>query len=129
MAVKQNYGIKYPFTDNNNDGVYMDLNEKYSDMVRSKLLHILFTPKGQRYRDPNFGTDLIKYIFSPKDGSTLNDLKTSIRSDVSKYLRNVEFDDITVYDDAEGVNGIVVIVYYSIIKGNTREKTSVAVRL
>lgn len=129
MATKQNYGIKYPFTSENDEGVYLDVNEKYSDMVRSKLLHILFTPKGQRYMDPNFGTDLIKYIFSPKDGSTMSELKDSIRTDVSRYLHNVQFDDVSIYDDDKSVNGIVVVIYYSIIKGNIKESTSVAVKL
>lgn len=129
MATKQNYGIKYPFTSENDEGVYLDVNEKYSDMVRSKLLHILFTPKGQRYMDPNFGTDLIKYIFSPKDGSTMSELKDSIRTDVTRYLHNVQFDDVSIYDDEKSVNGIVVVIYYSIIKGNIKESTSVAVKL
>ena len=66
MAVKKYYGIKYPFSNDNDEEIYLDLDESYKDSIKSKVLHVLFTPKGQRLRDPNFGTDLIKYfIFSP----------------------------------------------------------------
>lgn len=129
MAVIQNYGIKYPFTLDNENETYVDLNESYSDMIRSKLLHIIFTPKGQKFMNPDFGTDLIKFIFSPKDGTTFDGLKNTIRADVKKYLPNVDFDDVSIYDDEEGLNGIVVIIYYSINKGNVKESTSVAVRI
>ena len=86
MGKTQKYGIKYPFTLDNEDGFYVDLNKTISDGVKSQLLHLIFTPKGQKLRDPNFGTDLIKFIFEPKDSNTLNMLKTEIASQVKKYI-------------------------------------------
>ena len=71
MGKTQKYGIKYPFTLDNEDGFYVDLNKTISDGVKSQLLHLIFTPKGQKLRDPNFGTDLIKFIFEPKDSNFL----------------------------------------------------------
>ena len=61
---KQFYGIKYPFSEESDRLTFFDLNENKNESVRSMLLHILFTPKGQRLRQPNFGTNLIKYISS-----------------------------------------------------------------
>ena len=63
MALTQKYGIKYPFTNDNDDGTYIDLNKTFSDGIQSQVLHVIFTPKGQKLRDPDFGTDLIKYLF------------------------------------------------------------------
>ena len=59
MAKKQFYGIKYPFTYNNEDLVYVDLNETYEDSIQAQVLHIIFTPKKQKLRDPDFGSDLV----------------------------------------------------------------------
>lgn len=127
MAVKKYYGIRFPFSTSNNDEIYLDLDDNYKDSVKSKVLHVLFTPKGQRLRDPNFGTDLIKYLFEPSDGETLNRLKESIREDIKRYVPAVEFDDISIYSNED--NSKIVVVHYSVTKGNIVEKSSVAVKI
>jgi phage baseplate assembly protein W len=129
MAVTQKYGIKYPFTSDNDNGTYIDLNETYADGIKSQVLHVIFTPKGQKLRDPDFGTDIIKYIFSPSDSMTFNDVKAEITSQVSKYVPFVSFRDITIYNDEENDNGIIVMLEYSVNKGNKTEITKVGVKL
>jgi phage baseplate assembly protein W len=129
MAVTQKYGIKYPFTSNNEDGTYIDLNDTYAEGIKSQVLHVIFTPKGQRLRDPDFGTDIIKYIFSPSDSLTLNGLKNEISKQITKYVPSVEFRDITIYKDDEENGNIIVIVEYGITKGNKTEITKVGVKL
>lgn len=129
MAVIQKYGIKYPFTSNNEEGTYMDLNNTYADGIKSQVLHVIFTPKGQRLRDPDFGTDMIKYIFSPSDTLTFNGLKNEISQQISKYVPSVEFRDITIYKDEEEDGNIIVMIEYGVNKGNKKEITKVAVKL
>lgn len=128
MAVTQKYGIKYPFTSDNDNGTYIDLNESFGDGIKSQILHVLFTPKGQKLRDPDFGTDVIKYIFSPSDSITFNSLKSDISEQISKYVPSVVFRDISIYKDEEDGN-IVVMVEYGVSKGNKTEITKVAVKL
>lgn len=128
MAVTQKYGIKYPFTSDNDNGTYIDLNETYADGIKSQVLHVIFTPKGQKLRDPDFGTDVIKYIFSPSDTITFNSLKSDISEQISKYVPSVVFRDISIYKDEEDGN-IVVMVEYGVSKGNKTEITKVAVKL
>jgi phage baseplate assembly protein W len=129
MAVTQKYGIKYPFTSDNDNGTYIDLNDTYAEGIKSQVLHVIFTPKGQRLRDPDFGTDIIKYIFSPSDSLTLNGLKNEISKQITKYVPFVEFRDITIYKDDEENGNIIVIVEYGITKGNKTEITKVGVKL
>lgn len=129
MAVTQKYGIKYPFTNDNNDGTYIDLNNTLADGVQSKILHVIFTPKGQKLRDPEFGTDLVKYIFNPSDGDTFNEIKNEITTQVLKYVPSVEFRDVTVYRDENDEHGIVVMIEYGVKKGNKTEVTTVAIKL
>lgn len=128
MAVTQKYGIKYPFMSDNDNGTYIDLNESFGDGIKSQILHVLFTPKGQKLRDPDFGTDVIKYIFSPSDSITFNNLKSDISEQISKYVPSVVFRDISIYKDEEDGN-IVVMVEYGVSKGNKTEITKVAVKL
>ena len=129
MAVTQKYGIKYPFTTDNDDGTYIDLNKTYGEGIQSQVLHVIFTPKGQKLRDPDFGTDLIKYIFSQSDSSTFGSIKAEISSQIAKYVPEVEFRDISVYNSEGDDNSIVVMVEYGVKQGNKTEVTKVAVKL
>lgn len=128
MRKTQKYGIKYPFTLENEDGLFLDTNNSVTDGVKSQLLHLLFTPKGQKLRDPEFGTDLIKYIFNPNDGETFSEIKTAITSQVTKYIPSVEFRDVTIHK-TEDEMGIVVIVEYGVKQGNKIEVTTLGVKL
>lgn len=129
MALTQKYGIKYPFGSDNDDNLFVDLNKSYDEMVKSRVLHVLFTPKGQRYRNPDFGTDLIKFIFNPSDEITFGAIKSEISESIGKYVPSVEFDDISIYDDDTNDNSKIIIIHYTVNKGNTKESTSVAVKI
>ena len=129
MAMTQKYGIKYPFTSNNEDGTYLDLNDTFAEGVKSQVLHVVFTPKGQKLRDPDFGTNLIRYIYSPSDTITFNDVKTELTTQINKYVPSVEFRDVTIYNSETEESGIIVMVEYGVKRGNKTEITTVAVKL
>ena len=129
MAITQKYGIKYPFTSDNEDGTYLDLNDTFAEGVKSQVLHVVFTPKGQKLRDPDFGTNLIRYIYSPSDTITFNDVKTELTTQINKYVPSVEFRDVSIYNSETEEEGIIVIVEYGVKRGNKTEITTVAVKL
>lgn len=126
---KQFYGIKYPFSEESDRLTFFDMNETKEEGIRSTLMHIIFTPKGQRLRHPNFGTDLIRYIFEPNDNETWSSIKEEIRKQVSLYLPQVSFDDINIIQKSEEENSIYVEVDYSVeFNGKiTKNKTLVKV--
>ena len=125
----QYFGIKYPFTSNNLDEMFLDLNETYEDSVKSKMLHVIFTPKGSRLRMPDFGTNLVHYIFEPNDGDTLSNIKSEITIQVGKYVPGVRFDDISVVRDDKDERGTVVILYYTIQKGENEVSASLGIKI
>ena len=129
MALTQKYGIKYPFTLENDDELYIDLNMTREESLKSRLLHVIFTPKGQRLRNPDFGTDLIKYIHEPSDETTFERLRTDITQQVYKYVPDVVFKDISIYSDDKSDNGKIVIIHYTIKKGIHEEEQTAAVRV
>ena len=129
MAQKQFFGIKYPFQNESEDNYYLDLNTSYEEKMKSELLHIIFTPKGQRYRMPNFGTDVIKYLFEPNDSETWAGIKSEIRTQVSKYLPNITFEDITIYIDEKNENRAYADIKYSVSKGSYEIENNIQVRL
>ena len=125
----QYFGIKYPFTSDNLDEMFLDLNETYEDSVKSKMLHVIFTPKGSRLRMPDFGTNLVQYIFEPNDGDTLSNIKSEITIQVGKYVPGVRFDDISVVRDDKDERGTVVILYYTIQKGENEASESLGIKI
>ena len=124
---KQFYGIKYPFSDESQRLTFFDLNETKEESVRSILLHIIFTPKGQRLRHPNFGTDLIKFIFDNNSSNTWDGIKEEIRKQVSYYLPEIIFNDINIKHNTEEENSVYVEIDYSVEDEGilTRNKTLV----
>ena len=129
MVKGQTYGIKYPFSNNNIDNIYMDVNKTYSESIKSQVVHVVFTPKGQMVRNPDFGTNLINYIFGPKDDENYAEIKSEITRQVNKYVPAAKFKDIEVYGDETSENGVIVSLSYSVTIGNKVEDTTVSIKL
>lgn len=117
MGKMQFYGITYPFTADNAENYFVDLNYNKSDKVKSELMHIIFTPKGQKLRDPEFGTDLIKYIFEPNDEISWNEVQNEVSESVSKYIKGIKISNISVLKNSEEMSEIFVRVDYSVSDG------------
>lgn len=122
---KQYYGIKFPFTAENNDRFFIDINEDVDGKLASEILHVILTPKGTRIRMPDFGTDLIRYIFSPNDD--WESVRNEIVSSVAKYVHGVTVTDINVTSEED--NNIYIDILYQYEKGNIIEEKRLAVRL
>lgn len=114
---RQFYGIKYPFTNNDVENYYVDLNKDYSEKVKSILMHVVFTPKGQKIRDPEFGTDLIKFIFQPDDSISWEGIKSEISTIVSKYVNGVTIKNIQVLQSDKDLAEVYVRLDYSVSNG------------
>jgi phage baseplate assembly protein W len=124
-----NIGIKYPFTRESNKKTYVDTNSTYYDAIKSRVLHTILTPKGQRIRMPNFGTDLIKYIFEPSEDLTYDGIRNEIVSSLSQYVPEVTFKDINVSQIDGDTHKVIALIKYSIKEGDEEIITEVAVSL
>lgn len=129
MAKKQLFGIKYPFIADDVTGYYVAANKTMAEKVRSQLMHIVFTPKGQRIRNPEFGTDLIKYIFDQNDGMTWEAVKTEVSESVTRWATNINLKDIRVVKSEEDDSQVFVRLDYSVTEGNKVTNDSVVVEL
>ena len=105
--------ITYPFKDSKK-GFFIDLTEVDADAIKSDLLHLLLTKKGERLYKPDFGTNLLRYIFEPHDGLTLEKIKGEITLTLKKYLSKLHVNDITVTPSSESEYAAVVRLDYTI---------------
>jgi phage baseplate assembly protein W len=129
MAKRQYFGISYPFTSDGFQKFFVDVNESTKEKVRSQLMHIVFTPKGQRIRNPEFGTDLIKFIFGQNDEMSWESVKTEISESVNRWATNITLKDIQVVKNEENEAEVFVRLDYSITEGNKTTNDSVVVEL
>ena len=129
MSKKQYFGIKYPFVNQGVQHFYVDANESVADKVKSQLIHIVFTPKGQRIRNPEFGTDLIKFIFDPNDDMSWESVKNEVSDSVNRWANNITIRNIEVVKNAEDEHEIYVRLDYSVTEGNKKTNDSVVIEL
>ena len=129
MSKKQYYGIKYPFLRDDFQNFYVDVNNDLKEKVRSQLMHIVFTPKGQRLRSPEFGTDLIKYIFDQNEGTTWEAVKNEVSDSVNRWASNITLNNIQVVKNEEDESEIYVRLDYSVSEGNKVTNDSIVVQV
>lgn len=129
MAQRQYFGIKYPFTYQNDENRFLDLNKTIDDGLLSEILHVILTPKGQRLRMPNFGTNLIKFIFEPNDEQSWDNVKNEVTNSISSFIPNAKLIDINILKEKSDDNRIILYLEYSVTKGSTIENNKVLVEL
>lgn len=121
MARTQKFGIAFPIQVK--EGKYLfDMNNTRADEVKSQLVHLIFTPEGQKLRDPLFGTKLIQFLFEPNDKQTWDDIVLEVKEKVRKYVSNCEVDNVEVeeFDDNRGLN---VKLTYSLLESDGERHT------
>ena len=79
------FGINFPFQ-HSVAGTYFGLTYQSKDEIRASLLHLLLTQKGTRYYDPDFGTEIYKYIFDPMDGETFENIREEVDTQVKGLI-------------------------------------------
>ena len=97
MGAIKTINIKFPIIDDDVNNRFLQMSEITKEAVSSDLLLLLVTQKGERYYMPEYGTNLIKYLFEPNDNVTLSDIETEIKETVSKYIPYVSIDKILMY--------------------------------
>ena len=129
MAKRQYFGIKYPFTSDGFQNFFVDVNMTPKDKVRSQIMHVVFTPKGQRIRLPEFGTNLIKYIFTPNDSESWEVVKTEIIDAVERWVPGAMINNVRVVQSNDEKSEIFVRLDYSVKEGNKITDDSVIAQL
>lgn len=117
---RNNIGLKFPFKDSE-DGIMYELTNSNLEAIKSHLIHLLMTQKKQRYYQPDFGIDLLKYVFEPVDDTTINQIKEEITTTVLNKLFNVSIDNIDINTDTDTKNIINIRIDFSINDGYLKE--------
>lgn len=91
-------------------------------MVKSQLMHVLFTPLGQRIRQPNFGSNLIQFLFNPNENETFGDVMSTLKQIVKKWVPDCALENIIITETDNGL-GLNAQIRYSVNESDGTSST------
>jgi phage baseplate assembly protein W len=113
MANGNYININFPFKDSVK-GFFLDLNNNDSAAIKADLMHLILTRKGERLYLPDFGTDLLKYIFNPNDSKTQGEIKQELSQVVKKYLPKLQINEVSVTQSVNSEYAATVRIDYTV---------------
>jgi phage baseplate assembly protein W len=107
-------GVSLPF---NGGGVF---NSTFStqDQIKSNLINLLLTYKGERVLNPEFGADLPRLLFEPMTNELIKKIQDQIINNVNIYVPEIILTNIIVTPDIDRNTLYVMIEYQLKISGN-----------
>lgn len=126
MAQSNTIGLNFPFKDSEK-GLYLDMTTSDAEEIRANLMHLLLTNKGERFMMPEFGTDLLKYVFEPNDSKTITDLKLDLNVVIKKFIPNLQIDDVRINDNPLSNELITITIDYTVSDGTYSQSDTLTI--
>lgn len=119
MTVENSY-----FVDINNI-FYTDatlVTENSYQAINNSMHNIIFTNKGEKVGDPEFGTNIKKLLFSQMDVITEHLMRSELIDTIERYEPRVIIDDVSVTADYDSNLYRIQIIYRIIKSPDVQEK-------
>lgn len=101
----------FPLRDDTDNNCYLKMNQLTKDAIKSDLFLLLLTNKGERWFNPNYGSDLRRFLFEPADEISETDIKESLRNTVESYLPNITVEGIEITEN--NTNKITLLIGFT----------------
>ena len=113
-------GVSLPF---NAPGVF---NKTYStkDQIKSNLINLLLTDKGERIMNPEFGADLRRSLFDNITDSNIELLKAKIVDAINIFIPEIELGTVDIMANPD-YNTLDITINYRLIISNTPDQVTV----
>lgn len=111
-------GVCLPMTLGNNG--YFESCKDLQKQVKSNIINLLLTMKGERLHQPDFGCDIHRYVFERMNDDTTEKCKAAITNAIRRWLPYVDIAQIrlTNSDQDTDNNMLRFFVQYRIIPNN-----------
>lgn len=120
--------IEFPFQDGK-IGQFLNLNNEDKRAIKSDLMHLILTRKGERLYMPDFGTDLLKYIFEMNDETTRANISRDISDTVKKYIPNLSINKVSVTESEKSEYAVVLRIDYTVTEDTFQETDFVLIQI
>ena len=112
-------GVSLPF---NAPGVF---NKTYStkEQIKSNLINLLLTDKGERIMNPEFGADIRRSLFENITNDSVELLQLKIIDAISIFIPEIELGNVEVIPDFD-YNTLNITVSYRLRISNTPDQVT-----
>jgi phage baseplate assembly protein W len=113
-------GVSLPF---NAAGVF---NKTYStkDQIKSNLINLLLTDKGERIMNPEFGADVRRSLFDNITESNNEVLRLKIIDAINVFIPEIQLESVDVVPDFD-YNTLNITINYRLLISNTPDQVTV----
>jgi phage baseplate assembly protein W len=84
------------------------------DQAISNLTNLLLTRKGERYMQPNFGTDIYDSIFEQNTELLADNLQSSLEEDINYWLPYITLINVNVFRDSRNENALNIRIVFRV---------------
>ena len=114
-------GISLPF---NGPAGPFNLTYSTQDQIKSNLINLLLTSKGERMFNPEFGTDLKRFIYESISQESISSLKENIKNSIIRFLPEINATKIDIVPHEDN-NTIYLTVNYNLKLSGTSDQVTV----
>jgi phage baseplate assembly protein W len=113
-------GVSLPF---NAAGVF---NKTYStkDQIKSNLINLLLTDKGERIMNPEFGADVRRSLFDNITESNNEILRLKIIDAINIFIPEIQLESVDIIPDFD-YNTLNITINYRLLISNTPDQVTV----
>lgn len=110
-------GVDLPFS----AGAVFNSTYETKDALKANLINYFLTNKGERYLNPDFGSDIKRLLFDNLTEEKIDTLEGIIARDIDLFFPRVRPSDINVLADPDR-NMVVLQMKYSIVDTNIEDE-------
>jgi uncharacterized protein len=122
------FNISFPIKDDLENNRLFAMNNNTRDAVKTEIVLLLLTKKGERWYAPEYGTNLRRFLFDMNDQITedliINDIKTS----VAKFLPRITISSINV-EPTKNNTQLIITIKFTYGQGYFAEEDEVKVTI
>lgn len=118
LDYKLSIGVSIPFVGSVISGSDAVFSSTYTttEQLRSDIINYTLTNKGERILNPNYGSDLRRFVFENINGVNLNNLKSQIIDGLKANFPQIIVNNVTITPDHD-INSININIDYSFAGG------------
>jgi len=115
-------GIALPFGPGQSN---FELNYTTLDQARTNIINLLLTHKGERFMQPEFGTNLRRFLFRQNTQNLADDIREDLLEAIKRWLPFVNVDSIDVNRDVQNIEQytVHVAITFSVTDDTTKFTT------
>ena len=106
--------IKFPIEDDPINNVLFRRNNTTKEALLSNLNLLLLTNKWERYFNPLYGTDLLRYVFEQNDDIVRLEIENEIKQTVNRYIPKLIINRIDfAKPDEKSENSLDILINFT----------------